>query len=51
MKRWQNRRLPGRGDRVLGLLPERAHRALGELAELRAIFDALYELAGNQTNR
>ena len=30
-------------------LPERAHRALDELSELRAIFDGLYELAGNPT--
>jgi hypothetical protein len=28
-------------------LPERAHRALDALSELRAIFDGLYELAGN----
>jgi hypothetical protein len=28
-------------------LPERAHRALDALAELRAIFDGLHELAGN----
>jgi hypothetical protein len=27
-------------------LPERAHRALDALSELRAIFDGLYELAG-----
>ena len=49
MKRCQSRRLPGRGDRVLGLLPERAHRSLDALSELRAIFDGLYELAGNPT--
>jgi hypothetical protein len=30
-------------------LPERAHRALDVLSELRAIFDGLYELAGNPT--
>jgi hypothetical protein len=30
-------------------LPERAHRALDALSELRAIFDGLYELAGNPT--
>jgi hypothetical protein len=30
-------------------LPERAHRALNALSELRAIFDGLYELAGNPT--
>jgi hypothetical protein len=30
-------------------LPERAHRALDTLSELRAIFDGLYELAGNPT--
>ena len=30
-------------------LPERAHRALNTLAELRAIFDGLHELAGNPT--
>jgi hypothetical protein len=47
--RCQNRRLPGRGDHVLGLLPERAHRALDALSELRAVFDGLYELAGNPT--
>jgi hypothetical protein len=29
--------------------PERAHRALDALSELRAIFDGLYELAGNPT--
>jgi hypothetical protein len=29
------------------LLPERAHRSLDALSELRAIFDGLYELAGN----
>jgi len=45
--RCQNRRLPGRGDHVLGLLPERAHHSLETLSELRAIFDGLYELAGN----
>jgi hypothetical protein len=49
MKRCQSRRLPGRGDRVLGLLPERAHRSLDALSELRAIFDSLYEFAGNPT--
>src|SRR6267378_60902 len=27
--------------------PERAHRALDALSQLRAIFDGLYELAGN----
>jgi hypothetical protein len=47
--RCQNRRLPGRGDRVLGLLQERAHRSLDALSELFAIFDGLYELAGNPT--
>ena len=30
--RCQNRRLPGRGDRVLGQLPERAHRSLDALS-------------------
>jgi hypothetical protein len=30
-------------------LPERAHRALDALSELRAIFDGLHELAGNLT--
>jgi hypothetical protein len=30
-------------------LPERAHRALDALSELRAIFDGLYELANNPT--
>jgi hypothetical protein len=30
-------------------LPERAHRALDALSELRSIFDGLYELAGNPT--
>jgi hypothetical protein len=30
-------------------LPERAHRSLDTLSELRAIFDGLYELAGNPT--
>ena len=30
-------------------LPERAHRALDALSELREIFDGLYELAGNPT--
>src|ERR1700739_907783 len=30
-------------------LPERAHRSLDALSELRAIFDGLYELAGNPT--
>jgi hypothetical protein len=30
-------------------LPERAHRALDALSELRAIFDGLSELAGNPT--
>ena len=30
-------------------LPERAHRALDTLSELHAIFDGLYELAGNPT--
>ena len=30
-------------------LPERAHRALDALSELRAIFDGLNELAGNPT--
>jgi hypothetical protein len=30
-------------------LPERAHRALDALSELRALFDGLYELAGNPT--
>jgi hypothetical protein len=49
MKRCQSRRLPGRGDRVLGLLQERAHRSLDALSELFAIFDGLYELAGNPT--
>jgi hypothetical protein len=49
IKRCQSRRLPGRGDRVLGLLPERAHRSLDALSELRAIFDRLYEFAGNPT--
>jgi hypothetical protein len=29
------------------LLPERAHHSLETLSELRAIFDGLYELAGN----
>jgi hypothetical protein len=49
IKRCRNRRLLGRGDRVLGLLPERAHRSLDALSELRAIFDGLYELACNPT--
>jgi len=49
IKRCGSRRLPGRGDRVLGLLPERAHRSLDALSELRAIFDSLYEFAGNPT--
>jgi hypothetical protein len=49
IKRCRNRRLLGRGDRVLGLLPEPAHRSLDVLSELRAIFDGLYELAGNPT--
>jgi hypothetical protein len=49
MKQWRNRRPPGRGDRVLGLLPERAHHSLDALSELRAIFDGLYEFAGNPT--
>jgi hypothetical protein len=49
IKRCGSRRLPGRGDRVLGLLPERAHRSLDALSELRAIFDGLHELAGNPT--
>jgi hypothetical protein len=31
------------------LLPERAHHSLETLSELRAIFDGLYELAGNPT--
>jgi hypothetical protein len=30
-------------------LPERAHRSLDAPSELRAIFDGLYELAGNPT--
>jgi hypothetical protein len=30
-------------------LPERAHRALDALSELRVIFDGLHELAGNPT--
>jgi hypothetical protein len=30
-------------------LPERADRSLDALSELRAIFDALHELAGNPT--
>jgi hypothetical protein len=30
-------------------LPERAHRSLETLSELRPIFDDLYELAGNPT--
>jgi hypothetical protein len=30
-------------------LPERAHRALDALSELRAIFDGLHELSGNPT--
>ena len=30
-------------------LPERAHRALDALSELRTIFDGLHELAGNPT--
>lgn len=30
-------------------LPERAHRALDALTELRAIFDGLHELSGNPT--
>jgi hypothetical protein len=30
-------------------LPERAHRSLDTLSELRAIFDGLYQLAGNPT--
>ena len=30
-------------------LPERTHRALDALSELRAIFDGLHELAGNPT--
>ena len=45
IKRCQNRRLLGRGDRVLGLLPEPAHRSLDALSELRATFDGFYELA------
>ena len=49
IKRCQSRRLPGRGDRVLGLLPEPTHRSLDALSELRTIFDGLYELAGNPT--
>jgi len=49
IKRCQNRRLLGRGDRVLGLLPEPAHRRLDALSELRATFDGFYELAGNPT--
>jgi hypothetical protein len=49
IRRCGSRRLPGRGDRVLGLLPERAHRSLDALSELRAIFDSLYEFAGNPT--
>jgi hypothetical protein len=49
IKRCQNRRLLGRGDRVLGLLPEPAHRSLDALSELRATFDGFYELAGNPT--
>jgi len=32
-------------------LPERAHRALDALTELRAIFDGLHELSGNPTKR
>jgi hypothetical protein len=32
-------------------LLERAHRSLGALSELRAIFDGLYELAGNLAKR
>ena len=47
MKRCLSRRLPGRGDRALELLQERAHRSLNALSELRAIFDGLHELAGN----
>ena len=47
--RCQNRHLPGKGDRVLGLLPERAHRSLDALSEVRAMFDGLHELAGNPT--
>jgi hypothetical protein len=30
-------------------LPERAHRSLDALSELRAVFDGLCELAGNPT--
>jgi phage terminase large subunit-like protein len=41
--------IPERGDRVLGLFPERAHRSLDALSELRAIYDGLHELAGNTT--
>jgi hypothetical protein len=51
IKRCQNRRLLGKGDRVLGLLPELAHRSLDALSELRATFDGLYELAGNPIKR
>jgi hypothetical protein len=47
IRRCQNRHLPGKGDRVLGLLLERAHRSLDALSELRAIFDGLCELAGD----
>jgi hypothetical protein len=32
-------------------LPERAHRALDALSELRAIFDGLYKLAGDPSKR
>ena len=49
IKRCHSRRVPGRGDRVLGLLPERAHRSLDALSELGAIFKGLYELACNPT--
>jgi hypothetical protein len=41
---------PQRGPQGQSLeLPERAHRSLDALSELRAIFDGLYELAGNPT--
>ena len=41
---------PQRGPQGQSLeLPERAHRSLDALSELRAIFDSLYEFAGNPT--
>ena len=43
-------RQPPRGPQGQSLgLPERAHRSLDTLSELRAIFDGLYELAGYPT--